>query len=227
MRQVLSEVFSSPALIEYGNGADYFNKRRINKLTHMVDSFGKESDFARNLEIFGEGEVADLVYKVLTGAVRAYRVLSDGRRQILDFYYPGDVFGFEASFSYTFSADAVIGSTLSAVKRSQLISLARQDRELAIELWKLMTSDLERARNLSMALGCKSAQEKVIDFLSKIAREEEGGRVAYLPMSRGDVADHLGLTIETISRALTQLECNSDIKFLSSRRILVQKNHFE
>src|SRR3989304_9749608 len=108
-----------------------------------VDPMGLPMPFSRNAEIYGEAEPADYVYKVLTGAVRIYRILDDGRRQISAFCLPGEVFGLEAGDEHHCSAEAVTDCTVLVIRRSALVARARQDGETAHQLWAVAARELE------------------------------------------------------------------------------------
>jgi len=176
----------------------------------------------RNVEIYGEEEPAEYLYQVLTGAVRTYKVLQDGRRQIGAFHLPGDVFGLEAGEVHSFSAEAVSDCSLRVARRSSIIALAARDSDLANDLWQRTAEAFRRAQDHMLVLGRKNAEERVATFLLKMAARTSGGQTIELPMSRQDIADYLGLTIETISRTLTLLENREAIELPSSRRILVR-----
>ena len=184
------------------------------------ESTGAPVSYARNEEIFGEGEPADFVYKVVSGSARTYKILSDGRRQIGAFYLPGEVFGLDVDDVYHYSADAVGKSTLLVVKRSALIALADTDHNVAHLLWTLTAQELRRLQE-HMLLLIRSAQERVACFLLEMAERMAETDVIDLPMSRQDIADYLGLTIETISRTLTQLETAAAISVPNCRRIIL------
>src|SRR5215472_9712696 len=96
-------------------------------LTGPIEMMGAPMSFPRNGEIYGEGEPADFVYKVISGTVRTYKVLADGRRQIGAFYLPGDVFGLEVGEEHGFSAEAITASKVLVAKRSALMNLAARD----------------------------------------------------------------------------------------------------
>jgi CRP/FNR family transcriptional regulator, nitrogen fixation regulation protein len=161
--------------------------------------------FARDEAIFVEGDNADLFYRVVTGAVRTYRLLSDGRRQIDAFHLAGDVFGFEAGDRHQCSAAAICDATVEVRRRSELRSAAG-DAGYSAELMKAMMRRLEQAQSHMVLLGCKNAREKVATFLLGIAaRAPSVGNRVELPMLRCDIADHLGLTIETVSRTIAEL----------------------
>ena len=177
--------------------------------------------FERNAEIYGEGEPADYLYKVMSGAVRIYKVLTDGRRQISAFHLPGDVFGIEPGKQHAWSAEAVGNSSIVLVKRSLVLRAAARDGEVAQALWSLTARELRRAQDHTMLL-VKSAQERVAAFLLEMSQLMPGASIMELPMSRQDIADYLGLTIETVSRTLTLLEETATIELVASRRIVLR-----
>ena len=182
---------------------------------------GATLNFGRNVEVFGEGEEAEYFYQIKTGCVRAYRVLNDGRRQVCAFYLPGDIFGIEAGDEHSFSAEAIVPSTITVVKRSLIQSRASGDSTLARQLFDLSVGELRRAQGHVLLL-IKSAQERVAGFLLEMASRKKTVGEIELPMSRQDIADYLGLTIETVSRTLTQLEDAATIALPTSRRILLR-----
>lgn len=177
--------------------------------------------FARNEEIFGEGEPAEFVYKVLLGSVRSYRLLSDGRRQISGFYLPGDIFGVELGEEHGSSAEAVGDCSLLLVKRTTLLKLAERDRDVGSRLLSLTVAELERSRSHGLLL-VKSAQERLAAFLLEMAERLAGNGAVELPMSRQDIADYLGLTIETVSRTLSQFAQSSMIQLVASRQVVLR-----
>jgi CRP/FNR family nitrogen fixation transcriptional regulator len=190
-------------------------------LTGSIEMIGVPMSFGRNSEIYGENEPADYLYKVVSGAVRTYKILTDGRRQVGAFHLPGDIFGLEIADEHAFSAEAVSDSRILVIKRSALMSLAARDNQAANELWTLTSRELQRAQDHVLLL-IKSAQERVASFLLEMAQRGSGSDEVQLPMTRQDIADYLGLTIETVSRTLTQLESRSAIALPSSRRIVLR-----
>jgi CRP-like cAMP-binding protein len=185
---------------------------------------GATMPFARNTEVYGEGEPAEYLYKVVTGAVRTYKVLADGRRQIGAFYLPGDIFGLESGEEHTFSAEAVTESKVLVVKRSALAALAQRDNAVARQLWTLTGRELHRVQEHILLL-IKTAQERVAAFLLEMAERLPGRDSIELPMSRQDIADYLGLTIETVSRTFTQLESAAAIALPSSRCVVLRNRN--
>jgi len=186
-----------------------------------VDMMGAPMSFRRNAEIYGENEPADYLYKVLSGAVRTCRVLADGRRQIGAFYMPGDVFGIETADRHAFSAEAISDTKVLVIKRSALSTLAARDNEVAHQLWTLTACELKRAQDHILVL-IKTAEERVVGFLLEMASRSRDSDQIELPMSRQDIADYLGLTIETVSRTLTHLEHTALIELPTSRRVVLR-----
>ena len=191
-------------------------------LNGALDLMGASMPFSRNMEIYGEGETAEYLYKVIRGAVRTHKLLNDGRRQIGGFYLSGDVFGMEVDDVHRLSAEAICDSRILVVKRSGLVALAARQSDVARELWAMTARELGNLQNLMLTLGRKTAQERLAAFLLEMAARNCGGDAVDLPMSRQDIADYLGLTIETVSRTLTQLENASAIALPSSRRIVLR-----
>jgi CRP/FNR family nitrogen fixation transcriptional regulator len=193
---------------------------RARASSDAIEMMGAPMGFKRNAEIYGENEPAEYLYKVVAGAVRTYKILADGRRQIGAFYMPGDVFGLESGDMHTFSAEAVSDCKVLVVKRSSLVALAARDNDVARQLWSITARELERAQEHFLAL-IKTAEERVVGFLLGMAARLSDGDQFDLPMSRQDIADYLGLTIETVSRTMTHLESSAAIDLPSSRRVVL------
>jgi CRP/FNR family nitrogen fixation transcriptional regulator len=186
-----------------------------------IAMMGAPMTFKRNVEIYGENEPAEYLYQVVSGAVRTYKVLADGRRQIGAFYVPGDVFGLETGELHHFSAEAMTESKVLVVKRSSLVALAARDTQVAGQLWTITARELERAQQHFLAL-IKTAEERVVGFLLDMASRVSGSNRFELPMSRQDIADYLGLTIETVSRTMTHLESAAAIELPTSRCVVLR-----
>jgi CRP/FNR family transcriptional regulator, nitrogen fixation regulation protein len=187
-------------------------------LAQYMQLAGATMSFARNAEIFGENEPADYVYSVVSGSVRTYKILNDGRRQISGFYLPGDVFGLEFGDDHAFSAEAIADSKVVVVKRGALNALAERDPAIGRDLFAITGRELRRVQD-HLILLVKTARERVVSFLLEMAERAGAEKVVALPMPRQDIADYLGLTIETVSRTLTSLEGSAAIDILTSRRI--------
>jgi CRP/FNR family nitrogen fixation transcriptional regulator len=192
-------------------------------LATALDMMGAPMSFSRNEEIYGEGEAADYLYKVVRGAVRMYKVLTDGRRQVGAFYLPGDMFGFETGDEHASSAEAIGDVTVLVFKRTAVAALAARDSDVARQLWDITAHELDRSHKHLLLL-ILSAQERVASFLLEMAGRSGAGGELELPMSRQDIADYLGLTIETVSRTLTQLQSAGTIGVPAARRITLRNS---
>ena len=186
-----------------------------------IEMIGASMSYRRNEEIYGEGEPADYLYKVVSGTVRTYKILADGRRQIGAFHLPGDMFGLETGDQHAFSAEAISEAKVLVIKRSAVVALAQRDNDVARQLWTLTGRELQRVQEHVLLL-IKTAQERVVGFLLEMAERARAGNEVELPMSRQDIADYLGLTIETVSRTLTHLATTAAIEVPTSRRIVLR-----
>ena len=187
----------------------------------VIELMGTVIPFARNTEVYGENEPAEYLYKVISGTVRTYKVLLDGRRQIGAFHVRGDVFGFETGVEHTFSAEAITDCKIAVIKRSALMAVAARDNEVARHMWALTARELQRVQAHTLLL-IQSAQERVVTFLLEMAERVSVRGTVELTMTRQDIADYLGLTIETVSRTLTHLEKTAAIEVSGSRRIVLR-----
>jgi CRP/FNR family nitrogen fixation transcriptional regulator len=173
-----------------------------------------EFKYGRSGEIFGEGEPAKYVYQVIDGAVRSYKLLSDGRRQIGSFHLAGDIFGLENGGTHRFTAEAIIDTTVRLVKRVSLAHVAEIDAAVARDLLNMTATNLQHAENHMLLLGRKTSLERVAAFLLEMDTRLTAAGVMALPMCRRDIADYLGLTLETVSRALSTLHDKGILGFV-------------
>jgi CRP/FNR family transcriptional regulator, nitrogen fixation regulation protein len=215
-RRVVPPIRSMPAVSGHALGTSGHDS-----LAQSMHLMGATISYPRNAEIYGENEAADYLYKVVSGTVRTYKVLNDGRRQIGGFYLPGEVFGLEYADEHTLSAEAMTDAKVLVIKRSALEALAARDASIARQLFALTGCELRRVQERIMLL-IKSAQERVASFLLEMAAHGAAGNAIDLPMSRQDIADYLGLTIETVSRTLTSLESSAAIEVPTARRIVLR-----
>jgi CRP/FNR family nitrogen fixation transcriptional regulator len=178
------------------------------------DAVWSEFKCRRGSKIFGEAESADYVYRVHEGAVRTYKLLSDGRRQIGAFHLSGDIFGIEIGEHHRFAAEAILDTAVWIAKRQRLFAgLAKGDIPTANKVRDLTARSLEHAENHLLLLGRQNSSEKVAAFLAEMDRRLGRPAIIILPMSRRDIADYLGLTLETVSRALSSLRNKRVIGF--------------
>ena len=170
------------------------------------------SFFPAGAEIYAQGEKAGAFYQVEFGAVRIYRLLADGRRQISAFHLAGETFGFEADSTHHFFSEAINATGVRVFRLAAGADMSRQLLPLALK-------GLTRAQEHLLVLGRQNAIERVAAFLVDMAERQGGLRQVELPMSRMDIGDYLGLTIETVSRVFTRLKDKGVIRLLNLRSI--------
>lgn len=176
--------------------------------------------------VFFEGDAKDHIYQVEKGAVCLYKTLPDGRRQIVDFAYPGDFIGLGAPDEHVFSAQAITLARLRCLPASLVQEVARHDPQVAMQLYRALSDQLLAARDLLLTVGQRSATERLAAFLMALSRRNERNgadpvRIA-LPMTRADIADFLSLTIETVSRSFTKLRLNGLIDLVQSSLVHIR-----
>ena len=177
-----------------------------------------EFNYKKGAEIFGEKEPADYVYQVMTGAVRSYKLLSDGRRQIGAFHLAGDIFGLEIGTDHRFTAEAVVDTSVRLMKRRSLELVAESDVMVSRNLLSMTTSNLRHAEDHMLLLGRKTSLERVAAFLIEMDKRLTAAGIMALPMCRRDIADYLGLTLETVSRALSRLHDLGILGFIGNNQ---------
>jgi len=184
---------------------------QLGDLSHTKVS-SSEFKYIKNSEIFGQAEPAEFIYQVVEGAVRSHKLLSDGRRQIGAFHLPGDIFGLENGKVHRFTAEAIVDTMVRLIKRHSLERVAKNDPAMIRSLLHMTTHNLQHVENHLLLLGRQSARERVAAFLLEMnGRLRSAGAMA-LPMSRRDIADYLGLTIETVSRAISAYQRKGYLK---------------
>jgi CRP-like cAMP-binding protein len=161
----------------------------------------------RDEEIVAQGDEAGYCYMVVSGCVRTVRLMEDGRRQIGEFLLAGDLFGWDALDQHDFGAEAVTPVVLRRYPRRSLDAFADRDQDFARRLRELTAGQLRTGRERMVLLGRKTASERIASFILEMAKRTnpDGRATIELPMGRADMADYLGLTIETVCRGLTQL----------------------
>lgn len=158
--------------------------------------------------LFCEGDPASHVYRVEAGHICIYRTMSDGRRQVIDFAYPGDVIGLGSLRQHAANAQATVRTFVRAIPVAQLTDMAEADPRVAMRLYEALSRELLAARELLFTVSQRTAAERLASFLVGLARRNrqrgECANEIVLPMTRSDIADFLGLTIETVSRTFTK-----------------------
>ena len=188
-------------------GANKTAKPLQSQLSELGRAFWSECKYRGGAKVFGEAEPADYLYQIREGAVRSCKQFSDGRRQIGAFHLAGDMLAVENCAIHRCTAEAIVNTTVWVTKRRSLFArLAKRDIPAANNVRDLVTKALERAENHLLLLGRQNSLEKVAAFLLEIDRRLGQPDVMALPMTRRDIADYLGITIETVSRALSSLQ---------------------
>ena len=186
-------------------GAQVLN---IDEGVRALQQIGMKTRFARGETIFNEGDEAKYAYKVVSGAVRLCKHLPDGRRQIADFLLAGDFFGFLQFGFYSFTAEAVGDVVLMCYPQRQLEQISSSTPSLRKRLLVLLSQRLLGMQDHLVMLGRQTARERLALFLVQLAQRTavEDGEALDLPMTRQDIADYLGLTMETVSRVLNEFK---------------------
>jgi len=190
-----------------------------------LQQIGTKVRFARNMTIFNEGDDASFSYKIISGAVRLCKHTANGRRQIADFLLAGDYFGFLQFGTYNFTAEAVSDLVVMCYPQRQVEHLSQTMPSMGRRLLVLLSRRLATMQDHLVMLGRQAARERVASFLLKLAERSgaEEGEAFDVPMSRQDIADYLGLTIETVCRGLSELKRSGLIAIPNVHQIVI--NH--
>ncbi len=173
--------------------------------------------FGAGSEIYAQGDRGGNLYRVEFGAVRIYRLLADGRRQITAFHLAGEMFGFEADTVRHFFAEAICASGIRVLRATSMPDT------LAGKLLPMALENLVRAQEHLLVLGRQNAVERIAAFLVDLSERQGGLRQVELPMSRTDIGDYLGLTIETVSRVFSKLKQKGIIRLAGLRSVEIVK----
>ena len=187
--------------------------------SESAGQIGLAMSFARNAEIYAEGETAGYVYKLISGVVRVSKLLPDGRRQISAFHMPGEMFGFEADEVHHASAEAVVPTKVVAYRWEGVLGAEKQPASFLRELLNLTVLGLRHTQDHLLLLGRKNALERLAEFLLEMSARMGGSSVLDLAMPRHDIADYLGLTLETVSRMFAELKEMGAIRLELARRV--------
>jgi CRP/FNR family nitrogen fixation transcriptional regulator len=184
-----------------------------------LEQLGSRRSFARDEEIYAEGDRADCWFKVISGTVRICKLMADGRRHIAEFFHAGDCFGLDGVGERVFAAEAVDDIIVMRFTRAATERLIDERPELARRMCNMTLRNLAHAQTRLLLLGRMTAPERVVSFLLELAERRDVRRVLDVPMTRSDIADYLGLTIETVCRVLSALKRESVIAIPTPQRI--------
>lgn len=189
-----------------------------------MEHAGLTARFARNETIYAKGDEARYSYKVVEGAVRLSHIFADGRRQIVNFFLPDETFGIELDAEYTATAEAVGEVVALRCPRLCISQMTDGDPDISQKRLAMFSKSLAAAERHVAMLGHQSAKERVASFFLalEMQRRTSDDHTVDLPLSRQDIADYLGLTIETTCRALSELKRQNIIATPSRRRIVIR-----
>ena len=173
--------------------------------------------------IFCEADPAEYLFNVTGGAVKVYKLLADGRRQITGFFFAGDFLGLAHHNMYAYTAEAIDEVRLCRFSRRKLEKLLELYPRLESRLLQTASNELASAQDQMLLLGRKTARERIATFLLALSerarRQGRSGEQVTLPMSRGDIGDYLGLTMETVSRTFTMFKNDGSVEFMGARQV--------
>ena len=188
----------------------------------LLTGFGTRMTVKRGQEIFGEGDAADSCYRLVEGSVRLVKLMADGRRQVCEFLNAGDLLGFETEDEHYFAAEAVSDCTLVRYPHRTVETLLVEDKAFARHVRKITARNMQDAYQRMVMLCHKPAQARIAWFLLDMAdRAPNDAGAIHLPMTRTDIANYLGMAIETVSRVLGQFKATGAIAQKSLNRIYV------
>ncbi|HEX7886995.1 MAG TPA: helix-turn-helix domain-containing protein [Phenylobacterium sp.] len=194
---------------------------------HRLDALAETVVLAAGQALFHEGDPAGHVFNVTSGSVRTYRLLADGRRHIAGFLFAGDFIGLGVGETYGLSAEAIEATTVCRFRASEYRALMAERRELEAALLARAGDELAAAQRQMLLLARKTALERVASFLLDLPAADPlrpgPAGIVRLPMTRSEMADYLGLTLETVSRTLTRLKRSGLVRQLALNELRVEK----
>tara|TARA_Y100000310_G_scaffold317550_1_gene370529 strand:- start:781 stop:1500 length:720 start_codon:yes stop_codon:yes gene_type:complete len=195
----------------------------------IFSEISSERTYTNKDNIFLQQEVSRNLYNITQGNVKVYHLLSDGRIQIIGFLYPGDFFGSYKLGKYNYSAEAIGDVKLCVFKQEVLDKYLEKNMNLAKELLHMISHELTLAQDRIGVLGKMNANERMAKFILNISNQR--ARIGWqdnpvsLPMTRQDIADYLGLTLETVSREITKLKTSNIIKVMNSKQFFISNKN--
>jgi CRP/FNR family transcriptional regulator len=190
---------------------------------HELGEIASTSAFTAGQLLFSEGEAAEAVFNITRGAVKTYKLLADGRRQITGFLFPGDLLGMDQLGAYVNSAEALGEVRACRYLRRRFDALAERFPRLEKRLLSTMLDEMAETQEQLLLLGRKTAPERLASFLLRLSVRQLKRGVAAQPvrlaMTRADIADFLGLTTETVSRTLTRFRTQALIRLLPDHQV--------
>lgn len=194
------------------------------ELSHFT-SIVSDVTVAPGQALFFEEDPAEFLFVIREGCARVFKLMADGRRMITGFLYPSDIVGIADRDEYSYGCEAVTTLTVCRMPRQRLLDFFKTYPVLEHRMLDIATNELSAAQDQMLLLGRKTALEKVASFLHVLALRNErrgsAGERLFIPMSRGDIADHLGLTTESVSRCFTQLRKKDVLKLETAQNVTI------
>jgi CRP/FNR family transcriptional regulator, nitrogen fixation regulation protein len=219
--QSLNDLSTAREPVRIGSLAPSLGRSVMPRAYNQIDLIGTDVAFPQNSQFYGEGDRAIYLYKIISGVARACTMTDDGRRQIVAFYVPGDLFGFEIGDTHTLAAEAVTDARVRVIKRASIVDLAARNGDLARQLWLSVSREIEHNQQHILQFG-KPAPARVASFLLEMLRRNPRASAVALSISRQDIADYLDLRIETVSRAMTRFAQSGAISLSRNRKITIR-----
>jgi CRP-like cAMP-binding protein len=208
---------------------DYFRQEGRDAAPHEGAGFGLDAPaqtMAARQDIFFEGDRATHIFEIVEGTVAAYRILPDGERHVVSFYFPGDVLGYCCGRTYGMSAHTITAVKLKRVPSACVERMMDARPEFARRLLQLASDELKATRDHLLCIAAKSAEAKMASFLLALSHRNatmgDNPAEVMLQMTRIDIADYLGLTVETVSRTLTKMKTAGVISLPRSTCVLLR-----
>lgn len=196
--------------------------RPVRDFAEQIELLGTHVSFPANAVFYDEGDSSTYLYRIVTGVARSFRMTVEGRRQIIAFYVPGDLFGFEVGDTRTFSAEAVTNMHVRMIKRASIAGMVAKDDDIAKQVWLSVNREIRRSQEHILQFSCP-ARARVASFLLEMARRIPTASDEALLIPRRDIADYLGLRIETVSRTMVRLAKLGIIALTDNRKITIRK----
>jgi CRP/FNR family transcriptional regulator len=192
----------------------------------LVEAQGSNLRLEPDRMLFQEGDAADYCYKIISGAVRLLKQMPDGRRHVTNFFLPGSLIGFDLETEHGFAAEAIVETVVRRYPKPSLVRIADESPRLLQQMLSLTLRRLASAQQQALSLGCRTAMERLAGFIAaqadRLAEERRPDTQVNLPMSRLDIADYLGLTVETVSRLFTKLRRDGVIALPTAQRVVIR-----
>lgn len=204
---------------------ELYGKARSGLAAHLerMRDKGMQLRYQRNETIFAEHDVATHIYYVAGGCVRLCRHVADGRRHISEFMFAGDLFGLGEFRTYPHSAEAVNSVTAIAYPRAVVEQFGWESGQLRMDMMEHFSTMLANTRQRLFRASCQSARERTASFILQMSHQTATADRVDLPMGRQEIADHLGLTIETVCRAITALREAGTIEIPNPHQFIVRR----